>query len=326
MAQRAEERKYHFTYKVTCTYNDRVFFGVHSANSLEGFSGSGHLLSISKSEYGEEQHTFEIIQQYATRKEAKIAYNELKVGELQNPIRTEDKKFHFLYKTTRFDGKFYIGVHSTNVLDDKYKGSGVYLARSLKKYGWDKHERQILMMCATRQRAFQCEAITVTPEFLVENPLCMNKVAGGRQHGDRVYGVTEETRQKLSTASKAAVRTEEWCAKISKSNKGKAKPRTEEGDKAWREKNVGRKQTEEEIAARVAGQLSSEKFKNRYRPFTIDGVTYQNGREAVEALGIASGTLANRLRSPNWLNYQYLDAPKDPNAVSAKARGEYLRK
>ena len=50
--------------------------------------------------------------------------------------RREKKKFHFLYKTTNLiNGKFYIGVHSTDNLNDGYLGSGKILRYSINKYG-----------------------------------------------------------------------------------------------------------------------------------------------------------------------------------------------
>ena len=45
-------------------------------------------------------------------------------------------KYHYLYKTTNMlNNKYYIGMHSTNNLEDGYIGSGDRIRRSLKKYG-----------------------------------------------------------------------------------------------------------------------------------------------------------------------------------------------
>lgn len=324
-SNRAEDRKFHFTYKVTCSYNGRVFYGLHSTDELDdsSFSGKGTALNESKKDYGLEAHKLERIQIYPSRIEAKTAYNELKASELVNPCRPEDRKFHYVYKTTRFDGKFYIGIHSTDDLEDGYKGSGTHIIRSLKKHGKDKHALEILKLCDSRNDAFDLEETLVTEETL-RDPLCMNKIKGGRQHGNRVYGVTEETRQKLSKHFKTVERTPEWKAKIGAAHRGKTMPR--EAVERQRAKMTGYKWSEEQVQKRTIGQLNSEKFKERYRPIIIDGVTYQNGREAVTALGIPGGTIANRLKSPNWLNYRYADQPeKDPALVSKRARGEYTR-
>jgi hypothetical protein len=135
---------------------------------------------------------------------------------------------------------------------------------------------------------------------------------------------SEETRRKLSEASKRVPRTEEWKAKISAAHKGKIID--PEVGRRHSEKMKGRKLAEEAVQAMKEGMANSEKFKERYRPIIIDGVVYQNGREAVTAFGIPGGTIANRLKSPNWLNYRYADQPeKDPALVSKRARGEYTR-
>ena len=48
----------------------------------------------------------------------------------------KQKKYHFIYKTTNLiNDKFYIGMHSTDDLNDKYIGSGKRLWYSINKYG-----------------------------------------------------------------------------------------------------------------------------------------------------------------------------------------------
>ncbi len=45
-------------------------------------------------------------------------------------------KFHLLYRlTNRITGKYYIGVHSTNNINDGYFGSGVGIKAAIKKHG-----------------------------------------------------------------------------------------------------------------------------------------------------------------------------------------------
>lgn len=241
------------------------------------------------------------------------------------PIRASRRKYHIIYKTTCLvTGKWYIGMHSTDDLGDGYMGSGQQLRRSVKKYGKECHKTEVLEYLPDREALWKREEELITKK-LMEDELCMNLATGGQGKVDRPLVTKASTEAKLSAASKAAVRTEEWCAKISASNRGKPKPRSEEGDKAWREKVVGRKPTDDQIERLKAGQQSSEQFKKRYRPFSVDDVTYQNGREAVTALGLKGSTLTYRLLSPNWLNYHYHDAPKDPTSVSARARGEYSK-
>ena len=64
----------------------------------------------------------------------------------------KQKQFHFIYKTTNLlSGKYYIGMHSTDNLDDGYLGSGRRLRYSINKYGKENHHREILEYCKTRE-------------------------------------------------------------------------------------------------------------------------------------------------------------------------------
>lgn len=88
-------------------------------------------------------------------------------------------KFHFIYKTTNvLTGKFYVGMHSTNKMSDGYLGSGVYLRRSLRKYGRENHALEILETLPTRELLVARESVVVNEELL-RNPLCMNLKPGG---------------------------------------------------------------------------------------------------------------------------------------------------
>ena len=46
------------------------------------------------------------------------------------------KKIHYNYITTnKINGKRYVGMHSTDNIDDKYLGSGQLLIKAINKYG-----------------------------------------------------------------------------------------------------------------------------------------------------------------------------------------------
>jgi hypothetical protein len=92
--------------------------------------------------------------------------------------RADKRKYHYIYKITRCDGKYYIGMHSTDDLDDGYFGSGKQLWHSIKKYGRGNHSKIILEFCDTRAALRDREKQLVTIEK-VNDKMCMNLIVGG---------------------------------------------------------------------------------------------------------------------------------------------------
>jgi len=170
-------------------------------------------------------------------------------------IRASARMYHIVYKTTCLvSGRYYIGMHSTDDLDDGYLGSGVRLVRSVKKHGRDQHIREVLCSCTSRQEASNKEKELITEEVR-SDPMSMNCAAGGMGATDRP-ATKEETREKLSVASKQAVRTEEWCSKISNSLKGKTHT-TQSKDKMSKARK-GKKLAEDHKSAISSGLVGHE--------------------------------------------------------------------
>jgi hypothetical protein len=93
-------------------------------------------------------------------------------------IETTQKHFT-VYKTTHLDSsKFYIGVHETFNIDDKYLGSGNLIERAVEKYGEDGFKKEILFVFDNSVDAFKKEAELVTKEQVVD-PMCYNIKEGG---------------------------------------------------------------------------------------------------------------------------------------------------
>jgi group I intron endonuclease len=89
------------------------------------------------------------------------------------------KKYHFIYKTTNLiTGKFYIGMHSTNNLEDGYLGSGKRLRHSIKKYGYNNFIIEHLEFFNTRDELVNREKELINEDLLNE-PMCINLRPGG---------------------------------------------------------------------------------------------------------------------------------------------------
>lgn len=116
-------------------------------------------------------------------------------------------KYHYLYKITRLDEslKFYIGIHSTNSLDDGYFGSGTRIIRSIKKYGKELHKKEILEFFETRKELIDREQEIVN-EHLLQDEKCINIRKGGANISEyqrqKPYTMSEEHRKIMSIANK----------------------------------------------------------------------------------------------------------------------------
>ena len=98
----------------------------------------------------------------------------------------KQKKYHFIYRTTNLlNGKFYVGMHSTDNLEDGYVGSGKRLGYSIRKYGLENHKFEILEFLPSREELKKREAEVVNEELL-SNPLCMNLKFGGEGGWDHI--------------------------------------------------------------------------------------------------------------------------------------------
>jgi hypothetical protein len=84
------------------------------------------------------------------------------------------KKYHFIYKTTNLlSGRYYIGMHSTDDLNDGYLGSGTYLRRSINKHGKENHSIEILEFLNSREELAAREREIVSLQEIAKKE-CMN--------------------------------------------------------------------------------------------------------------------------------------------------------
>lgn len=91
----------------------------------------------------------------------------------------ELKKYHFIYKTTSLiNGEYYIGMHSTNDLQDGYLGSGTRLMRAVRKHGKENFVMEILEYLPTRKLLSEREKEIVTMQEVTDKK-CMNLKVGG---------------------------------------------------------------------------------------------------------------------------------------------------
>lgn len=148
-------------------------------------------------------------------------------------------KYHFIYKTVNLlNSKFYIGMHSTNNLEDGYLGSGSTISKSIKKYGKENFSKTIIEYCLDREELRLKEAEYIT-EDLIKDPLCMNIRLGGDKGS---YGSIQRNR-------KSSPLSESHRANLSKAMKGIA----------------GRYERTPEIREKIANTLKDQKQSEETR-------------------------------------------------------------
>lgn len=90
-----------------------------------------------------------------------------------------EKNFYILYKTTNtVNGKEYIGIHGTNVVDDGYLGSGLFLKRAIRKYGKQFFVRTDLEFFRSFKDAAKRESEVVNEEYVSRENTYNFKVGG----------------------------------------------------------------------------------------------------------------------------------------------------
>jgi glycine cleavage system H lipoate-binding protein len=90
------------------------------------------------------------------------------------------KKYHYLYKIINLvDGKYYIGVHSTNNLEDGYMGSGTHIKRAIEKYGIKNFKKEILEFFESAEEKWLAEIKHVTID-VSRDKNSYNQAPGGK--------------------------------------------------------------------------------------------------------------------------------------------------
>lgn len=149
-----------------------------------------------------------------------------KMGKWVKPENYRERRFNIVYKTTVEVGSekyYYIGKHSTDVLEDGYLGSGVRFRRFLRDHPDSKIVREILSIHPTVEEALQEEERVVTLGML-RDPYCLNSIKGGGTFDTtgRVY--SQEERERQSQRLKGHRVSEKQKQVISQLFKGRRSP------------------------------------------------------------------------------------------------------
>lgn len=114
--------------------------------------------------------------------------------------------YYLIYKiTNKINGKFYVGKHKTDIIEDGYLGSGKLLWLAYKKYGIDNFKKEILKECLSEDEMNAEERKIVDLNF-VKREDTYNCAIGGKG-GYPPYSLwSEESKHKFSESIKCAWR------------------------------------------------------------------------------------------------------------------------
>lgn len=137
---------------------------------------------------------------------------------------------YIIYKTTnKVNGKYYVGCHCTEDVNDTYIGSGKHLNFAIKKYGKENFVKEVLHIFENKQDMFNKEKELVSKEF-VNDPMTYNLKVGGSGGNPGIVGAFAGRKHRLDTIEKirqAALEqptSEEKRKKCSKNNWAKRNP------------------------------------------------------------------------------------------------------
>lgn len=120
-----------------------------------------------------------------------------------------EKKYNYLYKITNLlNNKFYIGIHSTDDLDDNYYGSGLLINKAIDKYGIENFTKEILYFVSTREDLLDLERFIIDDKFINRKDTYNIQLGGNG-------GCSDEIKEKISNKLKGRVFSEEHRKKLS---------------------------------------------------------------------------------------------------------------
>ena len=210
--------------------------------------------------------------------------------------RADKRKFHYIYKITRLDesDKYYVGLHSTDNLEDGYFGSGTLLSKSIKKHGKDKHTKEILEFLPTRE-ALKLREKEIVNEELLGDKRCMNLKLGGEGGWDHVHKIGAHSKGTVnSNRSSKRLDNPEYHRRLSASQKKRG--RTDD----WRNDFTGSKHSDE-VKAKIGSANSISQLGERNSQFGTcwvkkDGLSFKIKKQELDEYirnGYTKGRIIN---------------------------------
>lgn len=199
--------------------------------------------------------------------------------------------YHIIYKTTNIlNNRYYIGLHSTNRLDDGYFGSGSILCKAIKKYGKSNFVREVLYYCNNREELIEKEKEIVTQQLIDSDHKCYNRYPGGSGVG---FGDKNPFYGKKHSESLKRRFSEELILSGSRrgvNNSFFGKKHSEE---------YKRKSSDRQIGITGTPGLYASMLKQTKGWWITPNACFMSSRDAAKHLGISESSIKKRCGSDN---------------------------
>lgn len=210
--------------------------------------------------------------------------------------------YYTIYKTTNLvNGKYYIGKHQTENINDTYYGSGKAIKTAIKVYGKHNFKKEILFIFENEVEMNNKEKEIISDD-IVKSTLTYNLGIGGEggpQFSGRKH--SDETKQKISESSKGKKITEETRKKLSNSFKGgvfseDTKIKMSKSAKLRFHNKETRKNISESLIGHKHFNDSKQKMSDAYKNGTRKKPTIESNIKRSETMKLYHQNKKNKLR------------------------------
>lgn len=226
--------------------------------------------------------------------------------------------------TNLFNNKIYIGVHSTDNLDDGYMGSGTYIKKAIKKHGKENFQFTVLHYCKTLEEAYNIEGEYVTEEFVKRRDTYNMNIGGLKPPSAKGRKLSQETIDKIM-----ATKIKNDTLKHSEESKAKMRDGRRKGrdmsiqTTTAKLVNTGKKQNPESVekrAKKIRGVPKSTEHKEKLRRANLGRETseYQKQRASEANKGKVLSEETKEKMSKNNCNNNSEVRKKKANAIKGQ--------
>lgn len=218
--------------------------------------------------------------------------------------------YRYTYKITCTKGsykdKFYFGRHTTNNLDDNYKGSGKLLKQYYKKYP-NAYIKEILGFYDNIQELDKAEYNLIHP--FLGNSMCLNLVDGGTGSHKGCTSprkgakLSEETKRKISEKNKGKKLTEEQKYKIHLATSNMSEETKKKMSQSKKGHNVS-KEARDKISKVHKGKIVNKEVRDKISN-TLKGNTPAN--KGMKMSDEFRHKKSENSKNRKWLTDGYLD-------------------